>query len=63
MLSVSCSSVITVDGIDHSRVFDTAGILGKDLKKCRDFAAEWLRPDALQKNPKVTVIAQGVHWY
>jgi hypothetical protein len=54
MLSVSCSSATVVSESDYFRVFDTAGILGRDLKKCREFAAEWLRPEALQKEPKAS---------
>jgi hypothetical protein len=63
VLPVSCSGVTIVSGIDNIRVFDTAGILGRDLKKCREFAAGWLRPEALQKDPKVTAIAEAVRWY
>ncbi|KAF2446191.1 amidase signature enzyme [Karstenula rhodostoma CBS 690.94] len=33
------------------QVYDTAGILGRDLHKCRDFAVEWLSPAALQSPP------------
>ncbi len=60
MLPVSCSGVTSTNLFDHIRVFDTAGILGRELRKCREFAAEWLRPDALQKDPKVSVIAEAV---
>jgi hypothetical protein len=49
---------MAVTSFDYSRVFDTAGILGRDLKKCRDFAAEWLRAEVLQKNPEVSVISE-----
>jgi hypothetical protein len=38
---------------DGDRVFDTAGILGRDLQKLADFAAEWLSPIGLQKNAMV----------
>ncbi|TVY83904.1 Amidase [Lachnellula suecica] len=45
---------VSAHGIEPccQRVFDTAGILARDLKKCRDFAAEWLLSDVLQKTPK-----------
>ncbi|KAK4197147.1 amidase signature domain-containing protein [Triangularia verruculosa] len=33
-------------------VYDTAGLLGRDLKKCRQFAAEWLDDRVLVKEPK-----------
>lgn len=38
---------------DQHRFYDTAGILSKDLQKCKDFAAEWLSSDALQRDPMV----------
>ncbi len=34
------------------RVWDTAGLLGRDLQKCRDFAAEWLNQDVLVKSDR-----------
>ncbi|KAK0111635.1 hypothetical protein ONS95_001980 [Cadophora gregata] len=49
---ISCSSVKLVTSFEYIGVFDTAGILGTDLRKCRDFAAKWLRAEVLQKNPK-----------
>ena len=38
---------------DQFRRFDTPGILARDLRKCRAFAAEWLSPDKLVKHLSV----------
>ncbi|MCJ1251052.1 hypothetical protein MMC30_008283 [Trapelia coarctata] len=44
---------VSAHGIEPCcQTFDTAGILGRDLQKCRSFAAEWLLPSALQNDPK-----------
>ncbi|KAJ5623416.1 amidase signature enzyme [Penicillium lividum] len=37
--------------------WDIPGFLGRDLAKCREFAAAWLQEEALVKEPKVSISA------
>ncbi|KAI1155440.1 amidase signature domain-containing protein [Nemania diffusa] len=43
---------LSADGIEpFCQGWDTAGILTRDLQKCRDFSSVWLSPDKLKKDP------------
>ncbi|KAI1127063.1 amidase signature domain-containing protein [Nemania abortiva] len=43
---------LSADGIEPScRSWDTAGVLARDLEKCRHFSSLWLSPDMLKDNP------------
>ncbi|KAI1425310.1 amidase signature domain-containing protein [Xylaria sp. FL1777] len=43
---------VSRDGIQpFCQTWDTAGVLARDLQKCRDFSSVWLSPDKLKKDP------------
>jgi len=55
---------VSTKGIEpFCQVFDTAGLLGRDLQKCRIFASEWLDKDLLATNkPFSSVIWPTDYW-
>ncbi|KAM0259427.1 hypothetical protein ACHAQJ_003321 [Trichoderma viride] len=47
------TGTISTNGIErYVESWDVPGILARDLKKCRDFAQEWLTFDKFEKTPK-----------
>ncbi|KAI0396029.1 amidase signature domain-containing protein [Xylariaceae sp. FL0594] len=41
------------DGIEpFCQAWDTAGVLARDLQRCRDFSGAWLSPEKLEKDPQ-----------
>ncbi|KAL3590974.1 hypothetical protein FPOAC2_13179 [Fusarium poae] len=45
--------MVSCNGVEpYVKSWDIPGILGRDLKKCRDFAAEWFNLDKCGKNTK-----------
>ncbi|RKK89170.1 hypothetical protein BFJ68_g16775 [Fusarium oxysporum] len=47
------TGAVSCNGVEpYVKKWDIPGILGRDLDKCRDFAAEWLSLDRFEQTPK-----------